>query len=529
MMRTVPARTGLWLTFVSLGLVGGFAGTAAGAAAQDDVTFTRDVAPILYESCVRCHRPGEVSPMALRTYEETRPWASAIKESVRTRQMPPWFADPAHGTFANDPSLSEEEIDTIVRWVDNGVREGDPADLPELPEFVLGWQLGEPDFIIALPEVNVLADGPDYFPNLNVTVDLPEDRWVRAIEVRPSAREVAHHIVLFSSPGGAGRSGFFNVLAVWAVGTPPTVYADGMGRWLRNGQTINTNMHYHPNGTAATDQARIGFYFGEGELKKEITAALPGNMTFEIPARAPNHEVTASYIIDQDISVVSFFPHMHLRGNDMRLTALFPGGRRETLLNIPGYSFNWQLFYYPETLVSLPKGTRIDIVAHYDNSESNPTNPDHTRSVGFGLQSTDEMMFGMFEFIADDGVSPKPTSNRSRIDALLSTLPGDSAYRVRLQMGRRTVSTALHLPREGQGTWYVPMQRQLMTLSATDIAWNGNAYRFNVQMRLGPIGGNFVVSGTVSEDGTIRGDFESDGAGTVPFSAFEGARTGATP
>lgn len=520
MISTLPVRAFLLLGIFALS----FGGSAQSAPADEAVTFTRDVAPIFYANCVVCHRPGEVAPMALRTYEEARPWARSIKNVLLTGQMPPWFADPAHGKFANDARLSETEIATVVRWVDEGAPKGDPAHLPELPEFRAGWQLGEPDYIIELPEVNVPADGPDYFPDLNVTIDIPEDRWVRAVEVSPSNRAVAHHVVLFTSAGGRGRSGFFDVLAVWAVGTPPTVYSDGMGRWIRNGQRLTTNMHYHPNGTAATDQTRVGLYFGTGELRKEITAALAGNMTFEIPPRAKNHEVTATWIVDQDISIVSYFPHMHLRGKDMKLTATYPGGRTETLLSVPAYEFDWQLFYYPEEMKALPRGTRVDIVAHYDNSVENPSNPDPDRAVTFGLQSTDEMMFGMFEFIADEGVSPKPVSNQTRIEALLSTLPSDSVYEVALKMGRRTVPTALHLPREGQGTWYIPARRQLMTVSANNVIWDGNAYRFDIQMRLGPIGGVFAVSGQVTEDGLISGEFEAAGTGMVPFSSFEGKR-----
>ena len=265
-------------------------------AAAPDVTFTKDVAPLLYAKCVTCHRPGEVAPMALLTYEDVRPWAREIREKVVLRQMPPWFADPRHGAFANDPSLTADQIATIVKWVDAGAPRGDASDMPKPPQFTEGWQLGEPDLIIELPEVEIPATGPDYFPTPTIPLNISEDHWIRAVEIRPGNRQVAHHSVLFSTPSGplTGANGLLNVLAVWAVGTPPTVYPEGMGRWLRKGQTLRTNLHYHPNGTPHVDRTRVGFYFGKGELKKEVVAALAGTFNLSIPPREPNYEMRAA-------------------------------------------------------------------------------------------------------------------------------------------------------------------------------------------------------------------------------------------
>src|SRR4051812_16856806 len=401
--------------------------------AEPNVTFAKDVAPILHAKCVTCHRAGEVAPMPLLTYQDARPWARAIKDKVVARQMPPWFADPDVGSFANDARLSAAEIASISRWVDAGAPQGDPKDMPDPPRLTEGWQLGDPDMIVELPEVQIPATGSDYFPTPSVTLDLAEDRWIRAVEIRPSNRAVTHHSVIFSADlsaamaamnpraamGAMSSSGLFDVLAVWAVGTPATVYPEGMGRWVRKGQTLRTNLHYHPNGTPQVDRTRVGLYFGKGELKKEVVAALAGNVTFSIPPNAANHELRAVYMVDQDINIVSFFPHMHLRGRDMKMTATFPGGRQETLLNVPAYDFNWQLFYYPKTRVPLPRGTRIDLVAHYDNSAANKHNPDPSKAVTFGEASTSEMMFGMFEFTADAGVSPQPSTERARMEALV--------------------------------------------------------------------------------------------------------------
>ncbi len=503
----------------------------AAATAAPEATFTRDIAPILQAKCVACHRAGEVAPMALLTYEDARPWARAIKAKVVARQMPPWFADPAFGTFANDPSLSPTEIATIARWVDAGAPRGDPKDMPPTPHFTEGWQLGEPDLIVDLPEIQIPATGNDYFPTPSVTLDLADDHWIRAVEIRPSNRVVTHHSVIFcvdadaATGGGRGSmvaSGVFNVLAVWAVGTPPTVYPEGMGRWVRKGQMLRTNLHYHPNGTAQVDRTRVGLYFGKGELKKEVVAALAGNLTFSIPPQAQNYELRAAYVADQDINVVSFFPHMHLRGQDMTMTATYPGGKHETLLNVPAYDFNWQLFYYPKTTVSLPKGTRIDLLAHYDNSAANKRNPDPTASVGFGEASTAEMMFGMFEFTAADGVSPRASNARTRMEALLSSFT-NSAYLVDLPLARQTIPSVLYLPRSGEGTWYIPTLGMINVSALKDVQWTGGTFEFSSVLRLGTGPGPYAIKGALQDDGTIHGSVKTIAAdGRVPFSEFVG-------
>ena len=514
-------------------------------AAQDDVTFTHDVAPILFKSCVSCHRPGELAPMSLQTYAEVRPWARGIRDKVVSGEMPPWFATDARpGHFKNDSRLMQDEIDTITRWVAAGAPQGDPSDLPELPTFFEGWELGEPDLIVTLDEVTVPAEGTDYYPNLSHTLDIPEKRWIRAIEVRPSNRKVTHHSVIFTSMGaaqGGTESGFFDVLAVWSVGTNPHQFPEGMGRWVYPDQRWTINAHYHPSGTVETDRTQIGLYWGEGEMQKEVMAALAGSMAFEIPAGATNHKLRASYIIDQDVNVISFFPHMHTRGKNMDLIAHYPNGESQSLINIPNYNFDWQLFYYPQTPVSLPAGTRLDIVAHYDNSAGNPTNPDPSVDVGFGTQTNDEMLFNVFEFVADVGVSPKPASDETRRDALVASLPTGSTFSVDLppspmlqrMMGQNPLPTALHLPKDGEGSFYIPLMGNLMVLPAENLTWDGNAYRFETTLRFPgrpgapTLSADFVVTGEVDDDGAIKGTFEAGAGGFSPFQAFEGTRAGA--
>jgi hypothetical protein len=509
------------LAAAALAMAGPSARTAAA-----DVTFTRDVAPILHARCAACHRAGEAAPMPLLTFADARPYARAIKERVVSRRMPPWPADRRVGRFANDPSLTEREIDTIARWVDGGALQGDPADMPALPTFHEGWQLGEPDLIVELPEVAVPARGPDIFPIPNITVPLTEDRWIRAVEVRPGNREVSHHAVLFGGAPGPFAMAVTNVLAVWAVGTPPTVYTEGTGRWLRKGQVITANLHYHPNGTATTDRTRIGFYFGDGELKKEVSTAVAGNVTFRIPPHAASHELRAVYVADQDISIVSFFPHMHLRGKAMTMTATFPDGRQQVLLNVPAYDFNWQLFYYPTERIPLPRGTRVDVVARYDNSAANRANPDPGRPVTFGETTADEMMFGTFEYVADAGVSPTPPDDRMRMQVLLAPLPADSAYVVSAPFLFGRMMSGLYLPRTGDGTWYLAVRPGIVIdVPVRDIVWTGNAFTFATEMRAGGIGGAMVVSGEVADDGTIRGSVKAARRrGLVPFQEFSGQR-----
>ena len=492
-------------------------------AAAPTTTFTRDVAPILNAKCVTCHRPGEVAPMALLTYQDVRPYARSIREKVATRQMPPWFADKSAGTFANDPSLTDAEIATISGWVEAGAPQGDLKDMPEPPQFTEGWQLGEPDQIIELPEIQIPAVGADYFPTPNIALDLKEDRWIRAIEIRPGNRQVTHHSVIFSASIDVMRAtGTFDVLGVWAVGTPATVYPEGTGRWIRKGQTLRTNLHYHPNGTPQTDRTRIGLYFGKGELKKEVAAALAGNLGFTIPPNAANHELRAVYVADQDITIVSFFPHMHLRGRDMTMTATFPGGRQETLLRVPAYDFNWQLFYYPKHTVALPKGTRLDLVAHYDNSSANRNNPDPSKAVRFGEASTAEMMFGMFEFTADAGVSPTPSTERTRMTALLSSFP-DSAYLIEVPFGKEPSLAVFNLPRSGDGSLYWTTFGPLIGPGPVEqLKWDGDAFEFQTALVGGRGAGSYTVTGMVESDGSIKGTMKRRGNTQPPEYEFTG-------
>jgi len=403
--------------------------------------------------------------------------------------------------------------------------------MPDLPVFTDGWQNGEPDFIINLPEVTVPASGPDYFPNLSFTADVPEDEWINAVEIRPSNRDVAHHVVIFMNGfgggGGSGGMGNFDVLGVWAVGSAPNVYPEGMGRKIEPGQRFMTNMHYHPNGEEATDRTQVGLYFGKGELEHEIRTTLAGSFTFSIPPHAPNHRELSSWYVEDDIKIVSFFPHMHLRGKDMKFTAVYPDGREQILLSVPEYDFDWQLFYYPDELVSLPAGTRLDLEAHYDNSSANENNPDPTRTVGFGTSTDDEMMFGMFEFYYDKGAERIVLTDEQRMRQIAATLPKGSTYFIDFQVGGMSVPSVLHLPREGEGKWLISFQGTNLSLPVSDVVWTSDEFEFVMTLKFGEIGGDFDVTGALAADGSIAGRVSSDDASLPMMTDFAGISLGA--
>ncbi len=378
---------------------------APAALAADKPTFSKDIAPLLYKNCVVCHRTGEIAPMSLMTYEETRPWVKAIQKAVVTeKKMPPWHSVDPHGIFANDRRLSGDQIALVDRWVKAGAPEGDKADLPSAPVFKDGWLLGEPDYVIEFEPFAVAADGPDQFMNLFAKLDLPEDKWVTAVEIRPSARKVVHHVIALTqtamqatqADGAVGINGW---LSGWAAGAQPQKFTEGTGRLLKKDEVIIANMHYHPYGEAATDQTKIGLHFADKPVERESRNQWVVNATFKIPAGDGNHEVTSTYTVPEDSEILTVTPHMHFRGKDMIISAVFPDGRKQTLVNVPKYDFNWQTIYELAKPVHVPKGTRIDVLAHFDNSPENKANPDPTKDIAWGPQTTDEMLIGIVDLV----------------------------------------------------------------------------------------------------------------------------------
>ncbi|MFP6581513.1 MAG: thiol-disulfide isomerase [Candidatus Hydrogenedentota bacterium] len=496
-------------------------------AASSRPTFNKDVAPIFHAKCAECHRPGEIAPMSLLTYDEARPWAKSIAKNVAAGEMPPWKVNPNHGTFSNDISLSESEIATIVNWVDAGAPKGKASDMPKMPEYTEGWRLGEPDYIIDLDAIDVPAEGPDFFPNIDVQVDLPEDKWIRAVEVRPGNRQVLHHVVAFLGDGASVPTSIPDFLAVWAVGTSPAVYPEGTGRKVKKNASLRMNMHYHTYGEAATDQTRIGLYFSDEEPEKAINGQFAGTVNFRIPANEENYQVDARYVVDEDIQLISFFPHMHTRGSSMKYTATYPDGSSEILLDVPEYDFNWQWFYYPEEPVTLPEGTVIDIEAHYNNSSTNLNNPDPSRDVIFGEDTHSEMMFGAFEFIPVEGQNPKPVNIMQKLDRVLATYDPDTTFIVDVDLGNLKLKSGFVLSKEDDGLWYLPFGRQLFEVSLSKIQWTDNTFSANITL-LGLEG--ITMAGSVTEDGIINGTFDigdfdtSQIGGGLNPKGFTGAR-----
>jgi hypothetical protein len=367
-------------------------------------TYTRDVAPIFQKNCMTCHRPGEIAPMSLLNYKETRPWARAIREKILTRQMPPWHADPKYGDWANDRRMSQEEIDTVVKWVDAGAKEGDIKEIPPTPRFASGWQIGEPDVVFRMPEeFAVPAEGAVRYMYFTVPTNFKEDRYIQALEARAGDLSVVHHIVIYVREPGSQQAKRGDIgaglLGGLSPGMTPFRAEPGQAKLIKAGSNLVFQMHYTPNGTATRDRSMVGLIFAKQPVNKVITTTAAWEARFVIPANAQNHEVKASYVFEEDAEIISFMPHMHLRGRDFLYRATYPDGRSEVLLSIPRYDFNWQVYYYPKKPLLMPKGTKIETIAHYDNSTRNPVNPDPSRDVRFGEQTWEEMMNGFFDIV----------------------------------------------------------------------------------------------------------------------------------
>jgi len=383
-------------------------GAAAAAVAADGapVTFTKDVAPIVYKSCAECHRPTMFAPMSLMTYDDARPYARAIKAKVVARQMPPWGADPAHGTFKNDPRLSEKEIQTIVSWVDAGAPKGDDADLPKAPQFADGWTIGKPDAIFEMDqEYRIPATGAVEYLYFRVPTHLTENKWIQAIEIKPGARAQVHHVLAFTQPAGqpikeGGALGPTNIGGV-TPNKPGLVFPQGVARLLLGNQDIILQMHYTTNGKEAVDRTQVGIIYAKEPPVKLAAGGMALNPRFVIPANDGNYEVKAMQTIQRDTVLTSLTPHMHVRGKDMTYIAHYPDGTDETLLSVPKYDFNWQITYELATPKTLPAGTKVEVIAHYDNSANNKFNPDPSKDVKWGDQTWEEMMIGFWSTVTE--------------------------------------------------------------------------------------------------------------------------------
>ena len=406
--------------------------------------YSTDIAPLLNQHCVSCHRPGEIGPMPLRSYREARPWAAALAASVTARKMPPWDADPSAGHFSNDRRLTQRDIDTLVAWARNGAPEGDPKLTPTQPSFPEGWVIPQPDLTIPLPEERVIsAGGPDEYVKITVDPGIARDIWVRGVELRPGNRRVVHHahvfLVLPNPPKRSGTgavspfvrsdtlqviapeapiiddgcshpSGGYMIgrehgdtrtlLASFVPGMSPDLWPDGMAKKIPAGSKFVFDIHYAKvSGKEERDRTSVGLVFATGVPKVEVERLEASNFYFEIPAGAAQHEVTACVTAPKDIELLSLLGHMHYRGKAFRIEATVPGGQTRVLLNVPRYNFDWQEMYRLAEPIRLPKGTVMRIVALFDNSANNRANPDPTQKVRWGEHTRTEMMDGWFEYV----------------------------------------------------------------------------------------------------------------------------------
>jgi hypothetical protein len=369
------------------------------------VNYSKHVARILRDRCVACHREGEIAPFSLASYKEASGWAEMIDEVVQGGRMPPWHASPEYGKFSNDCRLTDEEKRTIATWVAAGAPEGDPKDLPEPAHYVEGWRIPAPNLVISLPKtVEIPAEGTMPYQNFSIDPKLKGDVWVRASQVRPGNPSVVHHLVVFVIPPGTRESeGRIDFLAAYAPGMPPRVLPDGLAKLVPTGSKLMFQVHYTPRGTPQTDRSEIGLVFADPKtIRKEMTAIATINMDLRIPAGAADYAATAEHRFDQDTILYSLLPHMHLRGKAFRFEAVFADGRREVLLDVPRYEFEWQNVYVLSEPRLMPEGSVLRCLARYDNSAANFSNPDPTKTVRWGEQTKDEMLVGYVEVARAD-------------------------------------------------------------------------------------------------------------------------------
>jgi peroxiredoxin len=370
-----------------------------------EVTYSKDIAPIFNRHCVECHREGEMAPFSLLSYDDVLGWEDTIVEVISAGRMPPWFADPQHGEFKNDARLSESDKELIRQWVKYGSPKGDEADLPEPPTFAEGWRIQNPDQVVKMDDkpFNVPSEGVVDYQHFIVDPDWKEDKYVIAAEARPGNRAVVHHIIAYLVPPGSDprKDRSRMMLVGYAPGSPPNVMANGLAIHVPAGSKLLFELHYTPNGVEQTDLSYVGFQFTDRDsVKKFVEGRAVVNEDFAIPPGAKDHEVVADYRSRRDELLLKMVPHMHLRGKSFRFEAVYPDKRREVLLNVPAYDFNWQLNYILAEPKLLPKGTKIVCTAHFDNSAENPANPDPSAEVRWGEQSWDEMMIGFLDVVA---------------------------------------------------------------------------------------------------------------------------------
>ena len=427
-------RVKLFTGSLALGLVLAASGLSAAADTQKPVTFSKDVAPILQAKCQSCHEPGSIAPMSLRTYQEARPWARSIKARVETRQMPPWHIDRSVGVqhFKNDMSLTDEQVETIVRWVDQGAVQGNPADMPQ-PKAVattIFWQgerdgYGAPDLVVKSPEYTMPAFGQDEWWRPMVDIEgLTEPRWVRMVEIRPTniqGRKILHHSIAHIAMdansvdadvinrgiaggrgGGDDPADLVNArpyLMEWAIGKGYDRYMDNTGKLIKPGQRISWDQHVHAAGEAVKTGSELGIWLypkgREPQYRTHLvgfTGLKEGAIGLDIPPNSITH-TEGFTVLKENTVITNFQPHFHLRGKAMQVEAIFPDGTTQVVSYVSNFNFNWMTnyIYAEDSAPVFPKGTIIHVTAYYDNTKANKNNPDPEQWVGYGDRTVDEM------------------------------------------------------------------------------------------------------------------------------------------
>jgi hypothetical protein len=408
-------------------------------AAAATPTYCKDVAPILQKNCQECHRPGQVGPFALETYEQARKRAADIAAVAEDRLMPPWKAAPHVGVkFKDVRTLSDSDIATLVAWAEGNAPEGNPADTPPPPKFADDWQLGTPDLVIDMGlDFPVPASGDDIYRCFVIPTQLEKDQYVAAVEYRPGNRRVVHHMLAYVDISGKARErdeadpgpGYtcfggpgdpiHGGLGGWAPGNLPSFLPDGIGRSLPKKSDVIVQVHYHPQGKAETDRSKIGLYFARKPIKQVIHWGVVINPGIELPPGESNIEMKAAWEVPVNVTAWSIAPHMHLLGKDMHIAVKFPDGRVQDLIKVPDWDFNWQYTYHFENPLEIPKGSLVYLVAHYDNTASNPKNPNKPpKLVKWGEATTDEMCIGFLGLTKSGQDLTKPGEKDDLMDIM---------------------------------------------------------------------------------------------------------------
>ena len=412
---SIMCSRGFRPSFCSLPILLAGAAACLGAAPERSVTFTEEIAPIVFKHCAPCHRPGEAAPFPLLSYDDVKKRSRLIAKVTSEHVMPPWHADESDFVFQDDLRLKPDQIESFRKWFDQGAVEGPASKLPPAPKFSQGWQLGEPDLIVSMSQpFDVPAEGRDIYHSFVIPLDLPEDKWVRGIEFRPSAPSVVHHSLFFydttgkagqmSGRGGAPGFRFLGgdglgagSLGGWALGGIPKFLPDGLAFRLPKGASLLLSTHFHPSGKAEQERSTVGIYFAADPPRDSFTGiqlppafgALSG---VDIPAGAAQYTVKDSFELPIDVEAFGVSGHAHYLGRQMKLTATPPGGPVQNLVWIKNWEFSWQENYAYRDFVKLPKGTRLDVTITWDNSTNNLNNPSHPpKRVRWGPQSEDEM------------------------------------------------------------------------------------------------------------------------------------------